>query len=39
LLPDVNGYPKDKIEIIAPFLLKSALGVTDGDQLTLEFAN
>ena len=39
LLPDVNGYPKDKIEIIAPVRLKSALGVTDGDQLTLEFAN
>lgn len=39
LLPEVNGYPKDKIEIIAPVRLKSALGVTDGDQLTLEFAN
>jgi riboflavin kinase len=39
LLPDVNGYPKDKIEIIAPVRLKSALGVTDGDQLTLEFTN
>lgn len=39
LLPNVAGYPKDKIEIIAPVRLKSALGVSDGDQLTLEFVN
>ncbi len=39
LLPNVNGYPKDKIEIIAPVRLKSALGVCDGDQLVLEFLN
>jgi len=39
LLPNVSGYPKDKIEIIAPVRLKSALGVRDGDQLTLEFIN
>jgi CTP-dependent riboflavin kinase len=37
LLPDVAGYPKDKIEIVAPVRLKSALGVSDGDQLKLEF--
>jgi riboflavin kinase, archaea type len=39
LLPDVNGYPKDKIEIIAPVRVKSALGVEDGDPVTLEFSN
>lgn len=39
LLPDVKDYPKDKIEIIAPMRLKEALGVEDGDQLTLEFGN
>lgn len=39
LLPSVTGYPKDKIEIVAPVRLKSALGVNDGDQLTLEFIN
>ena len=39
LLPDVKDYPKDKIEIIAPMRLKEALGVKDGDPLTLEFGN
>jgi CTP-dependent riboflavin kinase len=39
LLPDVKDYPKDKIEIIAPIRLKEALGVKDGDPLTLEFGN
>jgi riboflavin kinase, archaea type len=39
LLPSVADYPKDKIEIIAPVQLKSALGLRDGDQLTLEFVN
>ena len=39
LLPDVAAYPKDKIEIVAPVRLKSALGVGDGDLLTLEFVN
>jgi riboflavin kinase, archaea type len=38
LLPSVSGYPKDKIEIVAPVRLKSVLGVEDGDQLTLEFS-
>lgn len=38
LLPNVSGYPKDKIEIVAPVRLKSVLGVEDGDQLTLEFS-
>jgi CTP-dependent riboflavin kinase len=37
LLPNVAGYPRDKIEIVAPVRLKSVLGVEDGDELTLEF--
>jgi riboflavin kinase len=39
LLPDVSGYPKDKIEIVAPIRLKDAFGVQDGDSLTLEFVH
>jgi CTP-dependent riboflavin kinase len=39
LLPDVANYPKDKIEVVAPMRLKDQLGVSDGDQLTLEFLN
>jgi len=37
LLPEVSGYPKDKIEVIAPIRLKDEFGVRDGDRLTLEF--
>lgn len=39
LLPEVTGYPTDKIEIVAPIQLKNHLGVKDGDQLTVEFLN
>jgi CTP-dependent riboflavin kinase len=39
LLPEVDNYPKDKIEIVAPLRLKEHLGVSDGDQLTWEFLN
>lgn len=39
LLPDVPGYPKDKIEVVAPVRLKDAWGLGDGDQLTLEFVH
>jgi CTP-dependent riboflavin kinase len=37
LLPEVANYPKDKLEIVAPLRLKDALGLKDGDRLTLEF--
>jgi riboflavin kinase len=37
LFPEVEGYPEDKIEIVAPLRLKDALGVKDGDKLTVEF--
>jgi CTP-dependent riboflavin kinase len=37
LFPEIDEYPKDKIEIVAPLRLKDAFGVKDGDQVTLEF--
>ena len=39
LVPEVKGYPSDKIEIVAPVRLKDHLGVRDGDAITLEFLN
>jgi CTP-dependent riboflavin kinase len=39
LVPSVDDYPKDKIEIVAAVQLKKALGLKDGDPLTLEFLN
>jgi riboflavin kinase, archaea type len=39
LLPEVDGYPQDKIEVIAPVHLKNEFGVRDGDELTLEFVS
>lgn len=37
LLPEVEGYPANKIEVVAPVRLKEALKVKDGDEITLEF--
>jgi riboflavin kinase, archaea type len=37
LLPEVDNYPQDKIEIVAPVRLKDLFRVNDGDQLTVEF--
>ena len=37
LVPEVDNYPPDKIEVIAPFHVKKTLDLKDGDQLTLEF--
>ena len=37
LLPDVEGYPADKIEVVAPVRLKDALRVQDGAKIGLEF--
>ena len=39
LLPEVKGYPKDKIEIVASMRLKDVFGLQDGDPLRLEFFN
>ena len=38
LLPEVGGYPANKVEVIAPVRLKDELRVRDGEQITLEFA-
>lgn len=37
LLPQVAGYPRNKVEVVAPIHIKNSLGVRDGDSLTLEF--
>jgi riboflavin kinase len=37
LLPEVDHYPQDKIEIVAPVRVKDYFRVDDGDQLTVEF--
>ncbi|MDQ3817561.1 MAG: CTP-dependent riboflavin kinase [Acidobacteriota bacterium] len=37
LLPQVAGYPGNKVEVVAPVHIKNSLGVRDGDSLTLEF--
>lgn len=39
ILPDVPGYPADKLEIVAAVRLKDALKLADGAQLTLEFVD
>jgi riboflavin kinase len=36
LLPHVEGYPADKIELVAPIRIKDRLKIHDGDPLTLE---
>ena len=37
LLPEVEGYPANKVEVIAPVRLKDELRVRDGGRVTLEF--
>ena len=37
LLPEVAGYPADKIEVVAPVRLKDELKLADGGRVTLEF--
>ena len=39
LLPEVKGYPANKVEVIAPVRLKDELRVRDGGRITLEFAD
>lgn len=33
VFPDVDDYPRDKLEVVAPFNVRQALGVKDGDCL------
>ncbi len=37
LVPEVDSYPADKVEVIAPFPIKESLHLQDGDRLTLQF--
>jgi len=37
LVPGVEGYPGDKIEVVAPVHLKDELRVRDGEQIVLKF--
>ena len=37
ILPEVEGYPADKIEVVAPVRLKDELKLADGKPVTLEF--
>lgn len=37
LVPGVESYPPDKIEVIAPVRIKDALQIKDGDKITVEF--
>jgi CTP-dependent riboflavin kinase len=39
ILPEVEGYPADKIEVVAPVRLKDKFQVRDGDHLSLEFVD
>ncbi len=38
VLPEVPSYPADKIEVIAAVNVRAALGLRDGDAVTLTFA-
>jgi CTP-dependent riboflavin kinase len=37
IVPEVEGYPRNKIEVVAPVPVKETLRVHDGDPLTVEF--
>ena len=37
VVPEIAGYPEDRIEIIAEVSLRDALGLRDGDVVTIEF--
>ncbi|MFQ5539124.1 MAG: DUF120 domain-containing protein [Candidatus Binatia bacterium] len=37
LVPEVDSYPANKVEVIAPFPIKESLHLQDGDRLTLQF--
>jgi riboflavin kinase, archaea type len=37
VLPEVDGYPENKIEVVAATRLKDELPVRDGERITIEF--
>lgn len=38
VLPEVPGYPDDKVELIAAVGVRAALGIDDGDPVVVTFA-
>jgi len=36
VLPEIGGYPKDQVELIAPVGVRAALGIADGDPVSIE---
>lgn len=38
IVPHIDDYPHDKLEIIAPVNLRTALGIANGDQVGIEIA-
>ena len=36
VLPDIDTYPADKIELIAPVNVRETLGIEDGDVVSIE---
>jgi len=39
IVPAVDGYPANKLEVIAPVRLKDALDIADGARVTIEFVH
>lgn len=37
VVPEVDGYPPNKVEVIAPVRIKDQLSLKDGDTVTIEF--
>lgn len=37
VIPQVQGYPTDKIEVIAPVNLRETLSLRDGDEVTITY--
>jgi riboflavin kinase len=37
VIPQVQGYPADKIEVIAPVDLRETLSLRDGDEVTITY--
>lgn len=38
VVPEVDGYPADKLEIVAPVALREALGLRDGNRVRVRVA-
>jgi len=38
VIPEVEGYPDDKVEIIAPVSIRERLGLQDGDRVWIRIA-